>query len=190
MHCSERQREGGRWWSCALWPGLTSMFRLRDKRIDAPKRQRERERGRRNGGAENQCTTVGKETDGLRESTRCCVGGLFNWWYHTSLSLFLSLLFSLFSASNTRMHTHTHTLTLMHAIFALSPSYPCMTRRPRFPLHSPACRELPRRFARPEPTKTNFNRSLPSEQQDNVVHILYEIIIKKWVGYRLDCKFM
>lgn len=113
--------------SFTLWRRLTSMSRLRNKQIDANKWQEER--GKKTWKKQkNQRTTVGNKTDGLRESTRCCVGGLFNWWYHTSLSLFLSFLFSLFPSSNA--HTHTHTLTLMHTIFALSPPYPCMTQRP------------------------------------------------------------
>lgn len=158
------RRPGGREWSFTLWRELTSMSGLRNKQIDANKWRKEG-RKKETKKQKNRSATVGNETDGLRESTRCCVGGLFNWWYHISLSLFSLLLVLPLSFL---YNAQTHTLTLMHTIFALSPPYPCMTHRPCFSLLRFAHEAS--RFC--EPTKTSLNQSLPAAQQSNAVHIV------------------
>lgn len=93
-------------WSCTLRPGLISMSRLTKRRdwCHWTTERGGRKKKKRNSEAENQRTTVRMETDGLRKSTRCCVGGLFNWWYHTSPSLYLSILFSPLFVTDTRTH--------------------------------------------------------------------------------------
>lgn len=125
MRCSERRRR----WSCTPWPGLTSVFKLRNAGTRGSGQREEKQ-------MEKQKISVwrlGKrQTAWERAPDAVWEGYLID--DITPLSVFLSLLFSLFSFAKKHTCMSTHTLTLTRTVFALSPSYPWMTHRLRFSL--------------------------------------------------------